>query len=230
MNIAIYDLDKTITRRPTFTHFLLFYARRESPCRLAALPIWVAALIGYRLGFYGRKQLKQFGIAMFMGRKLSPKILNRAAAHFVDNVVLADLQPGAVLAIAKDRQKNCRLVIATAAPAFYANAIGARLGFDDVIATRHILTADGKMSNHIDGENCYGEEKLKMVLEWMQAQSFERAKCDICVYSDHPLDAPLLDWADRAYLINPSEKLHKLADQNGWGVRTFLTADAWAEL
>jgi phosphatidylglycerophosphatase C len=223
MNIAIYDLDKTITRRPTFTHFLLFYALRRSPYRLAALPIWIAALVGYRVGLYGRKPLKQFGIAIFMGRTLCPNTLGRVASDFVNDIVMNDLQPGARQSIDGDRGKEHRLIIATAAPEFYAKEIGMRLGFDDVVATRHIVTPDGRISHHIDGANCYGQEKLNMVVEWLHSQQLERAKCTISVYSDHASDAPLLEWADKAFLINPSAKLQRLADQKNWQVRSFET-------
>jgi len=33
MKVAIYDLDKTLVRRATFTPFLLFAARRLAPLR-----------------------------------------------------------------------------------------------------------------------------------------------------------------------------------------------------
>lgn len=229
MDIAIYDLDKTITRRPTFTHFLLFFAKRHRAFRLALLPVWILALVGYRFGLYGRKPLKQFGIALFMGRYVPARILDRAASDFVGNVVMRDLQPGAIAAIRADRQKGRRLVIATAAPEFYAREIGRQLGFDDVIATRHVVTDASDLSHEIDGENCYGEEKLKTVMGWLDMQQIERANCYIVAYSDHASDAPLLDWADQGYLINPSSKLKKLADSKKWHGRSFMAADAKAD-
>jgi HAD superfamily hydrolase (TIGR01490 family) len=225
MNIAIYDLDKTITRRPTFTRFLLYYARRTAPFRLVGLPIWIMALIGYRIGLYGRKPLKQFGISMFMGRNLDRDILAKVAANFVSEAVLTDIQPGAAKSIENDRSQNQKLVIATAAPAFYANEIGRRMGFDAVVATRHRLRPDGKTSHFIDGENCYGPEKLKMVMAWFAAEGLKREDCHISVYSDHASDAPLMDWADAAYLVNPSGKLRQLAAQKNWQVRDFSSGE-----
>jgi phosphatidylglycerophosphatase C len=226
MDIAIYDLDKTITRRPTFTHFLLFFARRHRPGRLMFLPVWIVALLGYRIGLYGRKPLKQFGIALFMGRSLSRPLLNKAASEFVTNVVMNDLQPGAIEALRADREDGRRLLMATAAPEFYAKEIGARLGFDSVIATRHLVTADGNTSHKIDGENCYGAEKLKAIIQWLGAQQVDRAACHIIAYSDHASDAPLLDWVDKGYLINPSGKSQKLVASKNWQARSFLSADA----
>lgn len=221
MNIAIYDLDKTITHRPTFTHFLLFFAKRQQTFRLVFLPVWIAALIGYRIGLYGRKPLKQFGIALFMGRNIPALILDRAASDFVENVVMNDLQPGAVDAIKADREVGRRLVIATAAPEFYAREIARQLRFDDVIATRHFASPDGSISNKIDGENCYGAEKLRMVSLWLETQNIGREQCSIAAYSDHPSDTPLLDWADKAYAINPVASFAETAARQGWTILNF---------
>jgi HAD superfamily hydrolase (TIGR01490 family) len=221
MNIAIYDLDKTITRRPTFTRFLIFYARRNALARLAALPIWIIALIGYRVGLYGRKPLKQFGIMLFMGRDMSAETLTKTVLEFVTQRVLPDIQPGASKSIEIDRNNGCKLVLATAAPEFYAAEIGARLGFDAIVATRHMVQSGDRTSHLIDGENCYGPEKLQMVSAWFAAHGLKRDDCHVSVYSDHKSDAPLLDWADAGYLVNASAKLRQMAVQKNWHMRDF---------
>lgn len=221
MNIAIYDLDNTITSRPTFTLFLLFYARQAAPFRLAGLPIWIMALLGYRLGLYSRKPLKQFGIAMFMGTKICPDMLSAIAAQFASNVVSGGLQPGAVERISLDRKRGAMLVLATAAPEFYARTISEMLGFDAVVATRHVVAVDGQVTNRINGENCYAAEKRRRIEEWMQQNSIDRAQADICFYSDDLSDRPALDFADKGYAINASGKFAKIAPIAGWGSLNF---------
>jgi phosphatidylglycerophosphatase C len=223
MNIAIYDLDKTITRTPTFTRFLLYFARRTQPVRLAGVPLWIFALIGYRIGLYGRKPLKQFGISLFMGRKIPKAILQRHASDFVTDIVMSDLAPGVVESIEADRTRGARLLIATAAPAFYAKEIGDRLGFDDVIATQHISFENGDVSNRIDGENCYGEVKLAMVKAWLTANGWQRDEVKISFYSDHQSDAPVFDWADEALLVvaNENKRLRALAKDKLWQIVNF---------
>ena len=221
MNIAIYDLDKTITRRPTFTHFLLFYARRTAPIRLALLPVWIAAMLGYKLRLYGRKPLKQFGIAMFIGRKICPNTLPKIVASFAEQVVREGLQSGAVARIDADRARGALLVMATAAPHFYAGHIGAKIGFDAVIATRHIGEADGQLMHRIDGENCYAAEKLRRVQEWLSQQDINRKDAHIRFYSDDISDRSTLDFADEGYAVNPSKRFMKAAAEANWGVLDF---------
>ena len=225
MNIAIYDLDKTLTRRPTFTRFLLYYARRTAPFRLALLPIWIMSMVGYKLRLYGRKPLKQFGVLMFMGREVCPASMAEITASFANNVFNHDLQPGAVARLHSDRARGASLVLATAAPEFYAQLIGDLAGFHAVIATRHILTRSGALTHQIDGENCYAGEKLRRVEEWLSQQAIERKDAHIVFYSDDISDSPTLDFADEGYAVNPSKKFAEAAAKSNWGVLDFRHAE-----
>ena len=58
VRIAVYDLDRTVLRKPTFTLFLLWAAVREAPWRLLLLPLLAALMIGYALRLYGRDRFK----------------------------------------------------------------------------------------------------------------------------------------------------------------------------
>ena len=221
MNIAIYDLDKTITRRATFTRFLLFHAQQVSPLRLVGLPIWIMALIGYRIGLYNRKPLKQFGIAMFIGRKMPADPLSKIVRAFADNVVAKGLQPGAVAQMRTDRDRGACLVLATAEPEFYAQTIGSLLGFQAVIATRHIVAPSGELTNRIDGDNCYAGEKLRRIQDWLTQQDIDRKDTHIIFYSDDISDSPTLNFADQAYAINPSKKFAQAAAKANWATLVF---------
>ncbi len=69
MRIAIYDLDRTLTRRATFTPFLLFAARKAAPWRLLFAPVWILAMLAYRMGTMSRARLKLFGMRLLVGRR-----------------------------------------------------------------------------------------------------------------------------------------------------------------
>ena len=70
--IAIYDLDRTVLRKPTFTLFLLWAAAREAPWRLLLLPLLAALMIGYALRLYGRDRFKPAAIHLMLGSHLTP--------------------------------------------------------------------------------------------------------------------------------------------------------------
>jgi len=226
IRVAVYDLDRTILRKPTFTLFLLWAAGREAPWRLLLLPALVALMIGYALRLYGRDRFKPAAIRLMLGASIDPARAARLAADFAAWRVPRDVPPGAAASIARDRAEGYRLLMATAAPEFYAGAIADALDFDAIVASRHQRDADGNWLPMLDGANCYGAEKARRVHEWL-ATNVPGGAAHIRAYSDHVSDAPTFALANEAWLVGRGEKFVRLAAQHGWRAADF-EADAAA--
>lgn len=222
IRVAIYDLDRTVLRTPTFTLFLLWAAWREARWRMLLLPALAALMIGYVLRLYGRDRFKPAAIRLMLGASIAPARADKLAADFAAWRVWRDVPPGAQACIARDRAEGYRLLMATAAPEFYAGAIAEALGFDAIVATRHRRAADGSWLPLLDGENCYGAEKARRVTEWLDANVAGRAM-HIRAYSDHPSDAPTFALANESWLVGRGRKLVRLAAQQGWQTLDFET-------
>ncbi len=207
MRIVIYDLDRTLTRTPTFTPFLAWAARRIAPWRLVLLPVWVAMMIGHKLGLSDRTTLKRRGMRLMLG-KPDPARLGEVAAAFAESRV-GKLHPGAERAMARDREDGCTLVIATAAYVLYAAPFGGLLGIGEVIGSPW----DG---GPVAGPNCYGAEKLVRVQAWFDTLGIERSAASIRAVSDSFSDAPLLDWADEAWFVTARAGEARRARARGW--------------
>lgn len=218
--IAVYDLDRTILRRPTFTYFLFWAALYYKPWRLLLTPLWLILALGYVLKLYDRNFFKPACISLLLGRHLPAEWMAEVAQAFALSRVPSDVQVGAKAAIARDRNEGYRLIMATAAPELYALAIGAALGFDAVIATRHMRRDNGDWGAALLGSNCYGAEKARRVTEWLREQGIEKP-AHMRAYSDHHSDAPLFAMADEAVLVADGEKAADLAAQNGWVLDNF---------
>lgn len=216
--LAIYDMDRTITRRGTFTPFLLDAARAFAPWRLLLAPLALGALGACGVGLITRKRLKEINLALLTGGRMPPDRLAKVAGHYADHVLKANLRPGALVQIAADRAEGRRLVLATASYRLYVEAIAARLGFDDVIATNSVIGLDARVGARIDGDNCYGPAKLRMIEAWCAREQLPRKAVHIRFYSDHASDAPVMSWADEAWAVNPSPSLRRLARARGWPI------------
>lgn len=199
--IALYDLDRTVTRAPTFTPFLAHMAASGTGLRLLGLPLWVLAMLGYKAKLYGRKTLKQFGLSLLVGRVVKSPALQPRIDAFLAKQIDRNIQPGALAQIAADRAAGARLVLVTAAPEIYAEALAKALGFEAVIATRHQRDKAGNLLALIEGENNYGARKVGRVEEWLAAQGLTRSDCHLIAYTDHASDAPILNYADTAVLV-----------------------------
>ncbi|WP_338424407.1 HAD-IB family phosphatase [Sphingopyxis kveilinensis] len=224
LRVAVYDLDRTVLRTPTFTLFLLWAAWRETPWRLLLLPALAVLMIGYALGLYGRDRFKPAAIRLMLGRTIAQERAERLAARFAAWRVPRDVPPGAAACIARDRSEGFQLLMATAAPEFYAYAIADALGFDAVIASRHRRDAVGNWLPALEGTNCYGAEKARRVTEWLVAN--EREDAHIRAYSDHVSDAPTFALAREAWLVGRGARFARLAAHHGWQLADFEDAAA----
>ena len=216
MDFAIYDMDRTVTRHATYTPFLLHCALRRAPWRLLLLPLVIASMLTYVLKLIDRGRLKEINHRLLLGHRRHPKELKPLVDSFAERTVASNVRPGARQAIERDKAEGRRVVMATASYRLYAEAIAARLGFDDVIGTGSIIGLDERVHAKIDGENCYGPAKLRMIADWLGKSGLGRGH--VRFYSDHASDAPVFEWADEAVAVNPHERLRRLAATRGWRV------------
>lgn len=215
-DFAIYDMDRTVTRHATYTPFLLHCAMRRAPWRLLLLPLVIASMLAYVLKLIDRGRLKEINHRLLLGSKRHPHELEPLVDSFAEKTAASNVRPGALKAIARDKAEGRRVVMATASYRLYAQAIGDRLGFDDVIGTGSIIGLDERVHAKIDGENCYGPAKLRMVTDWLSRSGFERGH--VRFYSDHASDAPVFEWSDEPVAVNPHKRLADLAGERGWVV------------
>jgi len=212
--LAIYDMDKTITRQPTYTAFVLMAAMRLAPWRLALLPLMLLTILAYLVRIVDRSGLKTLNQRLLLGAPRIERITALAEA-FADRVVARNIRPGALAQIDADRRAGYRIILATASYRLYVTPIAARLGIADVIAT-DLAETRGRVASRIVGGNCYGVVKLDKILSWLAGQRIDRAACHVRAYSDHVSDAPMLDFADLPFAVNAHLPLRTLAATHGW--------------
>ncbi len=216
-DLAIYDMDRTVTRHATYTPFLLHCALRRAPWRLAFLPLVALSMLAYLARLIDRGRLKEINHALLLG-PAHPKDLAPLVASFANQQIATNIRPGALKAIARDQAEGRRLVLATASYRLYADAIAERLGFDDVIGTGSIIGLDQRVHARIAGDNCYGPAKLRMIADWVEKSGLTDNHGHVRFYSDHVSDRPAFEWADEAVAVNPHGKLRRLAREYGWAV------------
>ncbi|MFM7028420.1 MAG: HAD family hydrolase [Chakrabartia sp.] len=215
--LSIFDMDKTITKAATFGPFLGYAVPRYRPWRVVFLPLVLLASLGYALKLVSRGRLKEINLALLMGRRIPAEALTRIARGFAGFTLAQNSLSEALARIEAERAEGRRVVLATASYGFYVREIANLLGVKDVVATK--AQRDGVwLSPRIDGENCYGPAKLRMLLAWMADKGLDRDACHIRFFSDHASDAPCLDWADEAFATNPHNRLRKLASKKGWPI------------
>jgi HAD superfamily hydrolase (TIGR01490 family) len=217
-DLAIYDMDRTVTRHATYTPFLLHCAVRRAPWRLLLLPFVLLSMLAYVARLIDRARLKEINHRLLLGARIHPRDLKPLVDSFAERQVATNIRPGARKAIARDKAEGRRLVLATASYRLYAEAVAERLGFADVIGTGSIIGLDERVHAKIAGENCYGPAKMRMISDWVEQSGIKGAHGHVRFYSDHVSDRPAFEWADEPIAVNPHGKLRRLAEQRGWAV------------
>lgn len=207
---AIFDLDRTITRKPTWARFLLSVGGRR-PRFWVGLPFYVLHALAHELGWSSREAVKAHALRLLSWCERSE--LGKLADAFVAADIANGLRPGARSAIEIHRARGDGLLMATAAVDLLAERYGAALGFDVVIATALVWPACAAGSRpRLASANCFGAEKIRRIMEHDGQQALARP---VVVYSDHFSDLALLQWADRGVAVNPSRRLRNAAADAG---------------
>ena len=214
---SVFDVDRTITRRPTYSLFLLFAARRLAPWRILLLPAIVPAAIAYACGLMPRRAMKETMHRIAIGRAVPRAAIEPVAEAFAERLLRDGLYLEAVERMAGERGQGRELALATAAPDLYIAPLARRLGIAHVAATGGDWR-DDRLGYRIAGENCYGDEKLSRITALIAGQGMRRDDAHIRFFTDHASDRPVCDWADESFAVNPSKKMLALARLRGWPV------------
>jgi HAD superfamily phosphoserine phosphatase-like hydrolase len=218
-DIAIYDLDRTLTDTGSWAHFLRFWLRHATPWRALALPLVALGGLAYGARIISRGKLKSWSHRWLIGPRVDAARLAMMAERFAEGFVTAHALAPARAALAADRAIGRRLLIASASHGFYVRAIAARLGVADVVATEAEQAA-GVVLPGLAGANCYGDAKRAAVSAWLGAQGLAGAVVHFT--SDHHSDLPCFDLAlasgGTVRCANPSARLAAVAATRGWPI------------
>jgi len=216
--ISLYDMDRTITVRGTYTPFLFHMVFALAPWRLVFLPLLPFGFIAYGLQLISRGQLKTFNQRMLLGSAPDLAKLQPHIESFADKVLRSNRHQKAIDQIEVDRADGRKLVLVTASYELYAEAIARRLGFDHLIGTQLEVDSEGHVLPVIIGENCYDDAKIGRIEALFAKQRWQRADCHVRAYSDHVSDQAMLEFADEAIATTPTPPLRHLAKQRGWQI------------
>ncbi len=138
----------------------------------------------------------------------------RHAADAVADELCAMVQPFAATVFADHRQAGRPIVLATTTPFDLVAPFAARLGLDDVVATRYGVDADGNYDGTLDGPFVWSAGKLAAITDWAQRHGVDLAQS--YAYSDSVYDTPMLAAVGHPVVVNPDTRLLLVAAARRW--------------
>ena len=148
--------------------------------------------------------LARQGVAVMKGK---PRHAVVAAANSVASQLMQLVRTNARSIIDEHRANGVKVVLATTTPHDLIATFARQMGFDDVVATRFEVDAEGEYTGQLVGPFAWSAGKLEAV------QSF--------AYSDSVYDAPLLSAVGFPHVVNPDARLAVMATARKWPTAQF---------
>lgn len=159
--LAVFDLDGTISRRDTFMPFV-FRGLARRPLRWWRPVLALPAVAAFAAGRADRGRLKGELLHVTLGG-LPRRTIDQWALSYVEQVLRHGVFAMALERIAWHRAAGHYLVLMSASVDCYVPEIGRRLGFDETICSTVRWNADGTLDGRLSGPNCRGEEKRRQL-------------------------------------------------------------------
>lgn len=216
-NIAIFDLDYTLTKRGTWGRFVI-KAVKFKPWLW--LPLAFSAGVTqwrYKKGHLPRIRVKQAMMRWSMVGKPRAQLETLANA-FAEKEIANGLRPGAVEALEQHRANGDLIIIASAAVDVIVGPIAKRLNIEHWVAT-DMKWDNEKLASDFASKNCCGPEKLERVKQlFARNPQMKHNHTLITMYSDSYSDIDILKFCDKGVAVNADRKLIKASGEEGFEV------------
>lgn len=202
--LAVFDLDGTITRHDTLIQFVLGYLKSR-PWRLFGFVMALPAVLRYVLRRSDRGELKGAVIHHTLGGSTRAE-LDAWTARFVPRLLQRGVFRTALARIAEHRRNGDVLVLMSASPDLYVPAIARELGFTDVTCTGVRWNGD-RLDGRLTTANCRAEEKVR---RFNQIRA-RHAGIPSAAYGNADSDVDHLRLAEHGVLVNGDERSRRRA-------------------
>lgn len=200
--LAIFDVDFTLTKKETLMELYKFVVFKNFK-NIRFLPRALFSGLMYSIKVYDEKRVKESFLKFI--DKIHEEDLDNLAREYYSKVLKKILYKDAIDMIKKLKNEGCKIYLISASPEFYLKELYDIKEVDVIIGTK-FRVENGFFARKMDGLNCKGEEKVRRLKEYLQANNIEVDYKNSYMFSDSLSDKPLLDLVGNPYLINYKKK------------------------
>lgn len=213
MNLAIFDLDKTLLEGDSDHAWGIYatevglvdkdYYQKENDKFFAQ----------YDSGNLDLGSYLEFVLSILRAAPLHK--LYKIRDNYIQEVVIPMLRPRIVAILEEHKKLGDKVIIITATNDFLADPLKDILGLDEVIATSLEVNESG-FTGKITKTPSFQGGKIVRLEQWQEETGFEFEK--ITFYSDSHNDLPLLKKVDEPIAVTPDPQLRSIAEELGWKI------------
>lgn len=212
--MAAFDLDGTLLDGQSGTLVLRYLMQRRlvSP-RATSRAAWWG--IRYKLHLPHRQSEVRELIFDDL-RHLGPARIDELMREFHDAVMVDRYHRDGVAEVRRHREAGEHVVLISATFDQIAQAARAYLGANAALATLMERDVDGNYTGRVHGEVTAGPEKVRRIRAYADEKFGPGGWRLVNAYGDHYTDVPMLELADRCFVVNPGPTLRREAARRAW--------------
>ncbi|OYD25702.1 HAD family hydrolase [Oceanimonas baumannii] len=210
MKLAIFDLDETLIAGDSATLWLEFLAKRGLVSD-ALLAEERRLMEDYYAGTLDMNAYMALTLAPLEGQR--PEEVVPLVTEFIRQHIAPIVYPQARERLDWHRTQGHRCLVISATGEHLVRPIAQYLGVADAIGVQTDIV-NGHYSGRPTGIFSFQHGKVVRLGHWLQEQGLEHGFC--YGYSDSHNDLALLEYVDKAAVINGDETLNALAAERGW--------------
>ncbi len=202
---ALFDFDGTLIRGDSIVRFVRYAHARglTGAGGLLRAALWAVA---YGLHLTTAERAKRESLSFLAGREQAGvEALGRA---FCREELLPRLYPQGVEELRRRHAEGAEVLLVTASPSFYLEALKEELPIQRIIGTR-MHVENGVYTGLIAGENCRGVQKPLRLAEDLAARGDMVDYAVSWAYGDSAGDAPMLALCGQKVGVNPKRRLDR---------------------
>lgn len=213
MHIAFFDLDKTLIAKNSASLWIRSELRGGYVSRRTALRgfAWIAK---YHLGAADLEPALRYAVRLMSGQL--ERDLHERTRLFFEREVRHLYRPGALRALELHRSQGHRLVLLTTSSNYLCQEVCADLGLDDHISNRFEVDENGRYTGSPVEPLCFGPGKVVLAEAYARHLGTTLEQCTF--YSDSTSDLPMLEAAGTRVVVNPDQRLRRIARRLGWPI------------
>lgn len=213
--LALFDLDNTLLNGDSdhaFGEYLIENGLVDADAHRAANDRFYQEYVQNKLDIHAY-------VKFTLGPVLSlPSAdLETLVSDYAEGVIKQMVTDEALTLVREHKEAGDYCTIITATNSLLTTPLAKTFGVDTLLAT-DLEQANGQLTGNIAGIPCFQQGKVEKLQQWLQEVGEQQGigQQHSIFYSDSSNDLPLLEWSSEPVVVNPDEKLARIAEQKQW--------------
>lgn len=208
--IVFFDLDDSLINKDANSLWIRWRAKHQRWAFVEGLLAITSLYRSHKKGRVTHWRLSNYYRTRTHG--MTPTDYQNQAQAFFNERGKLHMYPQAASLLFAYQQQGSEVVMITGADDVVANIYARAFGINTIISNR--LDIDGERILGLQQPLCYGQGKVTLATEFLQARGFSFSDC--AFYTDSHADLPLLNKVAQPVVLNPNQELRQAAEENQW--------------